>query len=38
MIDIVESFNDKRKAIQKDIEELEKSLSPQYQNISEKSA
>lgn len=24
--------------IQKDIEELEKSLSPQYQNISEKSA
>lgn len=35
MIEIVESFNDKRKAIQKDIEELEKSLSPQYQNISE---
>lgn len=38
IIDIVEIFNDKRKAIQKDIEELEKSLSPQFQNISEKSA
>lgn len=36
IIDILDSFNDKKKVIQKDIEEFEKSIYPQYQNISKR--